>query len=83
MPIPTPEQRLAYINRPISPPSLPRESSATSSRSRTPVGIVKKRSLATNGQRAELRRWWNDKSFGKRQHNDAIRWFEEKFGRVL
>jgi hypothetical protein len=62
MPIPTLKQRLAYINQPTSP--LP--SFATFSKSSTPSGIVKKRSLATNAQRAELHRWWNDKSFGKR-----------------
>jgi hypothetical protein len=52
MPILTLKQRLTYINQPTS--SLP--SSATSNKSSTLSGIVKKRSLATNAQRAELRK---------------------------
>jgi DDE superfamily endonuclease/Fission yeast centromere protein N-terminal domain/Tc5 transposase DNA-binding domain len=74
MPILTANQHLARANRPAS---------ASSSRSGTPTGITKKRSSATNRQRVELRRWWSDDSLGKREHKDAIRWFEEKFGRVL
>jgi hypothetical protein len=52
MPILTLEQRLAYINRLTS--SLP--SSVTFSKSSTLSEIVKKRSLATNAQRAKLYR---------------------------
>jgi hypothetical protein len=78
MPLPTSKQRTAarssIANRSISPPLQ---------RSSTPTGIKKNRFSATNRQRAELRRWWADKSLGKREHKDAIRWFEEKFGPVL
>jgi hypothetical protein len=78
MPLPTSKQRTAarssIANRSISPPLR---------RSSTPTGIKKNRFSATNRQRAELRRWWADKSLGKREHKDAIRWFEEKFGPVL
>jgi Fission yeast centromere protein N-terminal domain len=31
----------------------------------------------------ELRRWWADDLYGKRDHKDAIKWFEQKFGWVL
>ena len=78
MPLPTSKQRTAarssIANRSISPPLQ---------RSSTPTGIKKNRFSATNRQRAELRRWWADKSLGKRELKDAIRWFEEKFGPVL
>jgi hypothetical protein len=50
MPIPTPTQRLAFANRPISPPPF-RRSSASSSRSSTPTGVRKNRSSATNRER--------------------------------
>jgi hypothetical protein len=61
-------------NRSTSPPLR---------RASTPTGVRKNRSSVTNQQRIELRRWWADDSYGKREHKDAIKWFEQKFGRVL
>jgi hypothetical protein len=78
MPLPTEEQRtaaaVAQANRSISPPLH---------RSRTPTGIRKNRKTATNHERRELRRWWADDSYGKRDHKDAIAWFQQNFQRSL
>lgn len=85
MPVPAPKQRAAgrisAANRSISPPL--HRSSTCSSRSSTPTGMRKNRSSATNGERIQLRRWWADKSFGKREQKDEIAWSEAQFDRVL
>ena len=75
MPIPTPDQ-LAAISRANRSPSPLRRAS-------TPTGIRRNRGSATNQQRIELRRWWADDSYGKREHKDTVCWFKQKFGRVL
>jgi hypothetical protein len=76
MPIPSPDQ-LRAISRANRSTSLPLR------RTSTPTGIRRNRSSVTNQQRIELRRWLADDSYGKREHKDAIEWFEQKFGRVL
>ena len=69
MPLLSTEQRAATAavraNRSTSLPSLPRLST-------TPTGIRKHRHTATNHERRELRRWWADDSYGKRDYKDAI-----------
>jgi hypothetical protein len=78
MPLPTEEQRTAAVvaqaNRSISPPLR---------RSRTPTGIQKNRKTATNHKRRELRRWWANDLYRKRDHKDAIAWFQQNFQRSL
>jgi DDE superfamily endonuclease/Fission yeast centromere protein N-terminal domain/Tc5 transposase DNA-binding domain len=59
------------------------KSSGSSSRASSASGVRKSRQTVTNQQRAELRKWWHDPSFGKRDQKDAIHWFEEKFGQAL
>lgn len=76
MPIPTPDQLRAVTMANLS-------TSTPLRRASTPTGIRRNRTSATNQQRIELRRWWADDSYGKRDHKDAIHWFEQKFGRVL
>jgi hypothetical protein len=78
MPLLTEEQRtaaaVAQANRSILP-SL--------HRSRTLTGIRKNRKTATNHERRELRRWWADDLYGKRDYKDAIAWFQQNFQRSL
>jgi DDE superfamily endonuclease/Fission yeast centromere protein N-terminal domain/Tc5 transposase DNA-binding domain len=59
------------------------ESSKSNSRASSTSGVRKNRQTSTNQERIELRKWWHDPSFGKRDHRDAIHWFKEKFGRSL
>ena len=77
MPLLSTEQRAATIairaNRSTPLPSL----------SRLPTGVRKHRYTATNYERRELRRWWADDSYGKRNHKDTIAWFQEKFQYIL
>jgi hypothetical protein len=75
MPLPIPDQLIAISRANRSPSPLRRAS--------TPTGIRRNRSLATNQQHIELCRWWADDSYRKREHKDAVCWFEQKFGRVL
>ena len=77
MPLLSTEQRATAVtiraNRSTLLPSL----------SRLPTGVRKHRYTATNYERRELRRWWADDSYGKRNHKDTIAWFQEKFQYIL
>ena len=37
------------------------------------------RVVPTNLQRRELRKWWNDDSYGCRKHKDAIAWWKHTY----
>jgi hypothetical protein len=78
MPLLTEEQRTAAVvaqaNRSISPSLY---------RSRTLTSIQKNRKTATNHKRQELRKWWADDSYGKRDYKDVIAWFQQNFQRFL
>lgn len=60
--------------------------SASSSRTVSPNPSLKRaghkgpRTVVTNDQKRELRRWWNDPIYGKRKHEDAVVWFNEQYG---
>ena len=41
------------------------------------------RVVPTNFQRRELRKWWNDESYGHRKHKDAITWWRRTYNTEL
>ncbi len=68
MPVPTPSQ-------------LGKRNTLTSTVS--PPLIRRRRQIATNEERQELRRQWIGLSVSNRQHKDVILWFKNKYGREL